>query len=232
MTVLLALFTVTGLNKIMALSGYEVHAISAKEATDVIVRNHYLHRRGPASWAFGLFDDVGSLVGVITYGTPASPSLVKGIAGEGEADHVTELTRLWIADITPKNAESFLIGNSLKMLPEDKDIVVSFAEIRAGHVGTVYQATNWLYTGLSDRHVEWQVDGVESSKHGRHLFDEFGGVDGAKEALGNRLVRTERPRKHRYIFLRGSKWRKKELLLKLRYRPEPYPSNTGQDVVA
>jgi hypothetical protein len=208
----------------MSLKGYEVHEISAREATDVIVKNHYLHRRGPASSCFGLFDDWGSLVGVITYGTPASPSLCKGLAGPDEVEHVTELTRLWIADITPKNAESFLIGRSLRMLPPEKDLVVSFAEIRAGHVGTVYQATNWIYTGLSDRHVEWQVDGVESSKHGRHLFDEYGGVEGAKEALGDRLVRTERPRKHRYVFVRGSKWRRKELLSKLRYERQPYPA--------
>jgi len=214
----------TGAGSSMALAGYEVHPIGSKEATEVIVRNHYLHRRGPASSCFGLFDEWGALVGVITYGTPASPSLCKGVAGEDEAPHVTELTRLWIADITPKNAESFLIGKSLRMLPDDKDIVISFAEIRAGHVGTVYQATNWIYTGLSDRHVEWQVDGVESSKHGRHLFDEFGGVDGAKEALGDRMVRTERPRKHRYVFLRGSKKRRKELLEKLRYEAMPYPS--------
>jgi len=207
----------------MALEGYEVHAISAKEATDVVVKNHYLHRRGPASYCYGLFDAQGSLVGVITYGTPASPSLCKGVAGPDEKDHVIELTRLWIADITPKNAESFLIGNSLKLLPADKDIIVSFAEIRAGHVGTVYQATNWLYTGLSDRHVEWQVDGVESGKHGRHLFDEFGGIEGAKLAFGDRLVRTERPRKHRYIFLRGDKWRRRKLLEKVRYQPRPYP---------
>ena len=60
------------------MNGYEVHEISAREATDVIVKNHYLHRRGPASSCFGLFDDWGSLVGVITYGTPASPVCAKG----------------------------------------------------------------------------------------------------------------------------------------------------------
>ena len=207
-----------------ALEGYEVHPISYKDAVEVIVKNHYLHRRGPASDCFGLFDNYGSLVGVITYGTPASSHLCKGIAGEDEATHVTELTRLWIADITPKNAESFLIGRTLKMLPEHKNIVVSFEEIRAGHVGTVYQATNWLYTGMSDRHVEWRIDGVESKKHGRHLFDEYGGIEGAKLALGERLVRAERPRKHRYIFLRGSKSRKKELLAKLKYKVQAYPS--------
>lgn len=207
----------------MNLENWEVHPIGYKQAMQIIVENHYLHRRAPASDCFGLFNELGTLVGVITYGTPASPSLCKGIAGSEETASVTELTRLWIADVTPKNAESFLIGRSLKLLPPEKDIVVSFAEIRAGHVGTVYQATNWLYTGLSDRHVEWLLDGVEASKHGRHLFDEFGGINGAKEFYGDRLVRSERPRKHRYIYLRGSKKRKKELMAKLRYKPQPYP---------
>jgi len=217
----------------MSLEGWEVHRIGYLEAVNIIVKNHYLHRRGPASDCFGLFDNYGTLMGVITYGTPASASLCKGVAGPEEAPHVTELTRLWIADITPKNAESFLIGNSLKMLPPEKDIVVSYAEIRAGHVGTVYQATNWLYTGMSDRHVQWVVDGVEGNKHSRHLFDEYGGVEGAKKALGDRLQRVERPRKHRYVMLRGDKRRRKELLSKLRYEVQPYPkaSSTTEGIV-
>lgn len=208
----------------MSLNGYSVEKISCKDATAMMVEHHYLHRRGPASECFGLFDFNGALVGAITFGVPASPSLCRGIAGPEEVPHVIELTRLWIADITPKNAESFLIGRSLKMLSTEKDIVVSFAEIRAGHVGTVYQATNWLYTGLSERHVEWHLDGIEASRHGRHLFDEYGGVNGAKEFFGDRLIRGERPRKHRYIFLRGTRRRKRELLEKLRYQILPYPT--------
>ena len=208
----------------MSLDGYEVHPISYRDATEMMVKFHYLHRRGPASESFGLFNEMGALVGAITYGVPASPSLCRGLAGPEEVQHVIELTRLWIADVTPKNAESFLIGRSLKMLSPEKHIVVSFAEIGAGHVGTVYQATNWLYTGLSDRHVEWRLDGEKSSKHTRHLFDEYGGIEGAKSALGDRLVRSERPRKHRYVFLRGGRARKRELLEKLRYEIQPYPN--------
>ena len=189
----------------------------------MIVENHYLHRRAPASHCFGLFNEWGTLVGCVTYGVPASPSLCKGLAGPEEAGNVLELTRLWIADITPKNAESFLIGNSLKLLPEDKDLIVSFAEIQAGHSGIVYQATNWIYTGLSDRHVQWRVEGEEGNKHSRHLFDLYGGVEGAKKALGDRLIKEERPRKHRYVMLRGSKRRRAELRAKLRYEVLPYP---------
>lgn len=212
----------------MALQDYEIHQIPYAQAMEMVVEYHYLHRKAPASFCYGLFDEMGQMVGTVVYGKPASPSLCKGVAGPEESSRVMELTRLWIADITPKNAESFLIGQSLKMLPAEYDIIVSFAEIQAGHVGTVYQATNWLYTGKSDRHVEWKIAG-ESGKHSRHLLDEYGGVNKAKEILGDKLIRGERPRKHRYVMLRGSKFRKRELLEKLRYEVLPYPKNENNN---
>lgn len=205
-----------------SLAGYEVHPVPYGDAMAIIVANHYLHRRAPASHCYGLFDDMGSLVGVITYGKPASHSLCKGICGPEEQSHVIELTRLWIADVTPKNAESFLIGRSLRLLPAEYDIVVSFAEIDAGHTGVVYQATNWLYTGLSDRHVIWLLDG-QTSQHQRHLYDAYGGITEAKKVLGDRMVASERPRKHRYIMFRGDKRRRRELRQKLRYEVQNYP---------
>lgn len=213
----------------MALDGYQVHRISYDDAIPVIVKNHYLHRRGPASYCYGLFDEWGSLVGVITYGKPANASICKGICGPEESSHVYELTRLWVADITPKNAESYFIGQSLKLLPEEIDILVSYAEINAGHRGIVYQATNWLYTGLSDKHVQWSIDGQPTTKHDRHLFDKYGGVNGAKEHYGDRLQKSERPRKHRYIMLRGNKTRRKELRNKLKYETQPYPKPSTND---
>lgn len=213
----------------MTLADYTVEQIPANVANEIVVANHYLHRRGPTSIAYGLFNENGTLVGVITYGKPANPAICKGICGPEETSHVYELTRLWIADITPKNAESYLIGQSLKQLPEEMDIIVSYAEINAGHVGTVYQATNWLYTGLSDRHAIWLLDGQETGKHQRHLFDTHGGVNGAKEHYGERLQKAERPRKHRYVMLRGNKTRRKELRKKLRYETHPYPKPSTND---
>jgi len=200
---------------------FEVHPIPNKQAQEVVVKHHYLHRSAPAMFSFGLFVGL-EMQGVIIYGKPASPSLCKGVCGTEESKNVLELTRLWIQDDTPKNTESFFIGQSLKLLPMQYDIIVSYAEIGAGHVGTVYQATNWIYTGMSDRHVEWRLEG-ESTKHSRHIFDEHGGVNGAKKFYGERLQKHERPRKHRYVMLRGSKSRKKELKNKLRYPIQSYP---------
>lgn len=40
----------------MALESYTIKEISYKVAMDIIVREHYLHRKAPCSKAFGLFD--------------------------------------------------------------------------------------------------------------------------------------------------------------------------------
>jgi hypothetical protein len=201
---------------------YVVEPITSKMANGLVVTNHYLHRKASTMFAFGLFDGM-ELIGTIIYGKPASPSLCKGVCGVDEALRVIELTRLWVQDKTPKNTESFFIGKTLRMLPQDFDIIVSYAEIDAGHRGIVYQATNWIYTGLSDRHVQWQLES-HGNKHSRHLFDEHGGINGAKAFYGDALQRVERPRKHRYVFFNTSnKRRKKELMAKLRYKIQPYP---------
>jgi len=202
-----------------------VRPISGREANSLQVSNHYLKRKAQAMYAFGLYESdsiIAPMIGCVIFGKPASPSLCVGICGQEESSRVIELTRLWIDDSSPRNAESFLIGAALRLLPSEYDIIVSYAEIGAGHRGIVYQATNFLYTGLSDAHVEWRLDGV-SGQHSRHLFDEHGGIEGAKKFYGDRLQRTERGRKHRYIMFRGSKKRRRELVQKLRYKLEPYP---------
>ena len=198
---------------------WSVREVDRKRAMSLIIENHYLHRRAPCSIAFGLFDETDRLRGVVMYGVPASPFPRRGIAGNQNESIVGELTRLWCDDETPKNAESFLIGNSIRKQPFE--ILLSFAEVDQGHRGVVYQATNWIYTGLSAKHVQWEIDG--KTGHSRHMFDQWGGVKGAKEALGDNMKRTERPRKHRYVFINAKGRRRKELTAAIKYATMPYP---------
>ena len=84
-------------------------------------------------YAFGLFDG-GYLVGVVTYGQPATPSIGKGLAGIENKHNVLELNRLVILPTyEKKNAASYLVSHSLKMLPPHT-FVVSYADV--GGVGT------------------------------------------------------------------------------------------------
>lgn len=202
------------------LDGYTVKRIDYKLAMDTVISKHYLHRKCPCSMAFGLFDCDGKLMGVVTYGVPASSTLLKGICGVEEMHNVYELNRLWVDDRVPKNGESFLVGNSLKQL--DKEIIVSFADTSKGHVGYVYQATNFLYCGLSARFRDPKVKGMENMHHATYAHGMT--MAQVKEKYGaENVYYVERPRKHRYIYFNASKKRRRQLMKLLRYKVLPYP---------
>jgi len=196
---------------------YSIIQIDYKTAMDIIVKNHYLHRKAPCSFAFGLFDNQ-KLIGVICYGTPSSAPLRSGICGIEEKNNVIELTRLWIDDSSIKYAESYLIGNTIKLV--NKEIIVSYAEIQAGHVGTVYQATNWIYTGLSAKRTNWTIEGV--NKHCQTIADKYTAKE-IRKIYGDKFSLVDRPRKHRYIYFNCGQRRRKYLLSKLKYPVLPYP---------
>ena len=205
---------------------YYIKEIDKKIAQEIHIKEHYLHRKAPCSYAYGLFEkETDKIVGVVLYGVPASRSLQKGICGEDYANQVGELTRLWVEDGTPKNVESFLIGNTIKL--QGFKILVSFAECRQGHVGYVYQATNWLYTGLSAKRTDVVIDGKVCG-HPRHITDKYGGQKQAREMLGDRFQLVPRPRKYRYIYFNCNKKEKKILMSKLRYKILPYPKDCNE----
>jgi len=203
---------------------FYIKPIQRATAMRIVTESHYLHRSCPCSFAFGLFcKDSGGLVGVIVYGTPSSAPLRSGVCGKDEAGNVIELTRLWVADGTPKNTESFFIGNTLPLI--DKEIVVSFADPTAGHVGTVYQASNWIYTGLSAKRTDWNIEGVK--RHGQTIGDKYTAAY-LREHAGERFTLKDRPQKHRYVYFNAKPRRRKELLSKLKYPVTAYPKSANQ----
>ena len=142
------------MNEDNKMDGYEVREITRKETEPFIIGIHYAKRWPSITWSFGLFV-CGVLVGVCTYGTPASATLKRGICGDELKDSVIELNRLCLLD-NKKNEASFLVSASLRLLPKCK-IVVSFADTEQGHKGTVYQAANFIYCGLSAKRTDWKV---------------------------------------------------------------------------
>ena len=206
----------------MIKENYYIQPIDYALAMDIVKKYHYLHRVAPCSHAFGLFEKAtNNIVGVITYGVSSSSTLLRGICGDEEMNNVYELTRLWVKDGTPRNAESYLIGNTIKQL--DKEIIVSFSEKEIGHTGIVYQATNFLYCGLSARFVDPVVEGLENQHHS--TFAHGMSNEEIKAKWGDKVKFVERPRKHRYIYFNCRGGRKKVLMSKLRYPILPYPKN-------
>jgi len=217
---------------------YQVKEIDKALAQQISMANHYMHRKAPCSQAFGLYDrQSGSVIGILLFGVSASSTLLKGVCGPDEAGNVFELTRLWIQDGTPRNTESFFISQCIGLA--EREVIVSYAEINAGHVGYVYQATNWFYTGLSTKFKDPKLHSRPGEHHTGWAHAKT--VDGKRvpystEALkklhGDDLYFEERPRKHRYVYINAkNKKRRKILLAKLRYKILPYPKKVNDLVI-
>ena len=198
---------------------YKIKLIDKKLANEIQIKNHYLHTRASCIYGFGLFEG-DEIIGVILYGNPTAPTTL-GICGKDERKSVIEITRLWIKDDTPKNTESFFIGNTIKLI--DKDIIVAFADPEFEHVGTVYQASNLIYTGRSGR--GGRVIAIKGNKiHNKTLWKQYKTAKKIREVFGDENV-YYKPyiTKLRYVYLNCNKRRKRELLDKLIYDIEQYP---------
>jgi len=206
---------------------YSVKVVKVSDIKEWLLKKHYAHRIPSISFAFGLYS-LNVLVGVCTYGVPASPSLVQGVFGGLYKDIIYELNRLVTNDNLPRNTLSFFVAQTFKLLPKPLAIV-SYSDTSMHHHGYIYQACNFVYTGLSSAHKEYRIEGT-NNKHSRHLFDDFGGINKMKEC-GVKMDIGQRARKHRYFYFIGNKRQKKQMLKKLQYHVLPYPKgdNTRYD---
>ena len=187
----------------------EVLRINAQETYPWLLEKHYAKRIPNIMFAFGLYDKK-VLKGIVTYGMPASPSLCKGVCGEEYKDKVIELNRLCLLE-NNKNESSILVSHSIKLLPKPL-VIVSYADDGQGHVGYVYQATNFFFTGTTKERTDMAG---EDGKHSRHSF-------------GDSSKRVHRSAKHRYVFFHGSKTDKKIMKSKLNYEILPYPKGDSK----
>lgn len=192
------------------------------EYAEWLLKKHYAHRIPSISYAFGLYEN-GILRGVCTFGTPSSSPLRAGIAGDKWSDFVVELNRLCL-DCKEKNITSWFVSRCLNSM-NDK-IIVSYADTEQGHIGKIYQACNFIYTGLSAKRTDWKIKGREHL-HGQTIADESRGHENRAEYMrdkyGDDFYLEERPRKHRYIYFTGSKIIIKKMRDDLKYPILPYP---------
>jgi len=205
------------------MNNYLVKKIDRLDCSDFILNIHYARRFPSVSFSFGLFFK-DKIVGIVTYGTPASSTLRRGIAGDEYIKNILELNRLCLLN-NKKNEASFLVSKSLKMLPKER-IIISFADSSQNHKGYVYQACNFTYHGLSAKRTDWALKS-KPKLHGQTIADEFRGQPNRaklmREKYGDDFYLKPRPRKHRYIYIVGSKSFKRKVTKCIRYKKEDYP---------
>jgi len=111
------------------------------------IEKHYLKKR-PAIVQLCLAMMVNNYpVGCILFSSPPREAN-KRYGGE-----TWELSRLFLVDEIPKNAETWLIGKSVKYIKanhKNVQYLLSYADPSAGHAGTIYKAANWKSDGMTD----------------------------------------------------------------------------------
>lgn len=212
----------------------KVIPIKKDEGTEWFLHKHYAKRIPPIFQVFGLYID-NELSGVCSFGRPMSHTLVKGAFNGMYEDCFLELNRLVVNDGLPPNTLSFFVSQCLKKL-SSPCVVVSYADTSQHHHGYIYQATNWVYTGLSNRFTDFAVEGLEHLHHAT-VGDSVGRCDKTKginkrvlleQKYGDRLYLKERPRKHRYFYFLGTKKQKKLMKKNLAYDVLPYPKGKNE----
>ena len=126
-------------------------------------------------------------IGCIIYSRGASPYLLERF--KIDQTEGCELTRV---ALRPHTAPvSRMLSISFKFLKKHCPglrLIVSFADPEEGHVGGIYKATNWVYTGRSNSTVENYVDG-----RWQHVRNSYHKIKG-------KTVQTRvRQGKHRYV---------------------------------
>jgi hypothetical protein len=184
----------------------------SKQVAEQFVLNKHYSRRASIFWAgFGLEED-GQITGVAVYGQPSPP--IQKHAFKDREFRLYELARVVVQSKT-KNASSFLVANSLKMLEPKPCAVISYADMEQNHCGIIYQATNWLYTGATKSHDKaYIVDGKRT--HPMTLRDR-GITDPTRWAKENGIEMVKPMDKHRYFQFVGDKRQRRMMQEKLNY---------------
>jgi hypothetical protein len=205
--------------------------IDERLARLAVIEKHYLHRPCPISWAWGIVVDE-KLKGVLTVGRPCSRTVCEGVCGKERSADVYELNRLWLHESLPCNSESQFIGWCLRELRKAHRnmILVSYADTKPsegaprGHLGTVYMASNWTYTGTSTPFAD-KVGGEMIERSSKHRYVYF------VNAADKRLLQWEvRPYPKRST--KGTCGEKAHLRSVCRYKFMPYPKrHTASEAV-
>jgi len=194
---------------------YEVKSIDYQDCKEWLLYKHYAKKIPSISYAFGLYKE-NILVGVMTIGKPASYTLCEGILGKEYKDMVYELNRLVVLDGLEKNSLSFFVSSSLKIIPTCM-CIVSYADNNQGHNGYIYQATNWIYTGLSSVEKIYYMENGEVIYTRRHI-----------EKKGKILKTEKQLPKHRYVYFLGNKKEVRLMRQLLKYTICPYPKGENK----
>lgn len=138
-------------------SEWEVRDAPFADVKRLIEENHYA--RGGSNtrvYAHGLYRRGDDTLHGAAWWLPPTRAACESVNRENWT-RVLSLTRLAILPGVPKNAATFLLSRSTKMVRADGRFVslVTYADESQGHTGGIYRAAGWQYAGRTGPTPRW-----------------------------------------------------------------------------
>jgi len=206
-----------------SIKALRVEPVLPRIVHDIVAQRHYLHSMPAAARkCFGIYFD-NELTGAVVFTSGARQGYK--LLSAAKPQEVATLARLWLIDDLPKNAESRVIGIVLRYLSRQTDwkLLLSYADPNAGHVGTIYKATGWIYLGQQEPSSYLDL-GDGKLLHPRTVYERYGSnAVGHLRRTGIDARRRPVASKHRYAYVLHPAWR-----WRLRDMAQPYPTKKRQ----
>lgn len=181
-------------------------SVTSQDATKFVSERHYTRSASPGVLRYG-WEVSGKLVGVSIYDT-GNHAMRQGVFGPEHYTHVLHHHRLALEPGMPKGTASEFLGacmREIRVARPDVWAIVTYADACQLHAGTIYQATNAIYTGVMakgnlkfvDVLDDWQIHPTQSLKG---TWPER-----RKQAWDKGWYEIRCEGKHRYVYLLGTR---------------------------
>lgn len=198
--------------------------ISAADAAKAIARWYYRPGLPVGKLVrFGAWEE-GKFIGVVMFGMGACDSL--GTRFGLTCFQICEMVRVAFGDHSTHISR--IVAIALRLLKRQSPglrAVVSYCDPDAGHVGTIYQAMGWIYTGTGQKQKMFRHKLTGELLHSRAVS-----ANGLRKKIGGlqRVVRNDEcveinvSGKHRYFWPYDDAIR-----AKIETEKQPYPKRAG-----
>lgn len=156
---------------------------------------HYAKSIPVNTFGFSVFNDENEWCGVVLYGSGASNNLGKQL--NLKQGQYLELVRMALNG--KQKYTSQVLSKSIKLLTKKNPLIkaiISFADNGQNHIGIIYQATNFYYTGEFKGDKEYLYNG--KWLHPRSMSSINGSR--AKDKLPKGTIVRDSSSKYRYIY--------------------------------
>lgn len=165
-------------------------------------KNYHYSRSVPSvQYGFNVYNPAGEWCGVVCFGGGATPRIGSPYGlWQGE---VLELVR--VALNGKQTTTSQCVAAALRELHKQAPVVrlvVSYADADQGHVGTIYQATNWIYEGLKNQGARGSLRVHGQKLHPKTVYAKWGShsIEWLKNNIDPDAEVIRTAGKHKYLF--------------------------------